>query len=126
MMADPPGSGSAAGTRAGAEPRWWTVVVPCLLTLPASAWCLLLGVIAGISSTAGGPGPGPMPAIGVAEFIVGVGTIGTLIAGLAWRAGRSHAAVGPVDRLPAGLHWPGRDVRLGRSTSVNHGKARRA
>lgn len=87
-MADPPGSGSAADTRAGGEPRWWTVVVPCLLTLPASAWGLLLGAIAGISSTAGGPDPGPVPAIGVAEFIVGVGTIGTLIAGLAWQAGR--------------------------------------
>ena len=37
-MADPPGSGSGAGACAGAEPRWWTVVVPCLLTLPVSAW----------------------------------------------------------------------------------------
>jgi hypothetical protein len=88
-MAGTPGRGSAGGTRTGGEPpRWWTLVLPCLLTLPASAWGLLLGAVAGISSTAGGPDPGPMPAIGVAEFIVGVFAIGTLIASLAWGAGR--------------------------------------
>jgi hypothetical protein len=62
--------------------------VPWLLTLPTSAWGLLLGALAGISSTDGGPDPGPLPAIGIAEFFVGVVAIGALIAGLAWRAGR--------------------------------------
>lgn len=38
--------------------------MPCLLTLPALAWGLLLGAVAGISSTTGGPDPGPMPTIG--------------------------------------------------------------
>jgi hypothetical protein len=84
-----PGSGSAGGTRTGGEPpRWWTVPLPCLLTLLVSAWGLSLGAVADISSTAGGPPAGPLPAIGVAEFIAGVISIGMLITGLAWRAGR--------------------------------------
>jgi hypothetical protein len=71
-------------------PRWWTLIVPCLLTLPVSAWCVLVAVFANILRCFDtcGPSVAPYTAIGVAEFILAAITVGTLIAGLAMAKSR--------------------------------------
>jgi hypothetical protein len=64
--------------------------VPCLLTLPVSAWCVLVAAIAGLYGCFDtcGPSDSLLNPIAGAEFILGATTFGTLVAGLAvpeWR-----------------------------------------
>lgn len=59
--------------------------MPCLLTLPVSAWCVLVAVVANVLRCFDtcGPSVALYTAIGVAELILAAIAVGTLIAGLA-------------------------------------------
>lgn len=87
----PPDSRPAEGTRPRRKPpRWWTLALPCLLTLPVSAWSFLIAAISGLESCFDTcmPTIPLITPIGFAELILAVGAIVTLIAGLAlptWR-----------------------------------------
>ncbi len=71
-------------------PRWWTLILPCLLTLPVSAWCVLIAALASLYRCFDTcmPSDGLLTAVGGAEFILGAITVVTLIAGLALAARR--------------------------------------
>lgn len=64
--------------------------MPCLLTLPVSAWCVLVAALSGLFSCFDTcmPTTPLITPIGVAEFILAAAAVVTLIAGLAWPAGR--------------------------------------
>ena len=85
------GSRPADGTHpGGSPPRWWTLTVPCLLTLPVAAWCVFIAALAGIYGCFDTcvPGNGLYTAVGGTEFILGATTVAALMTGLArpaWR-----------------------------------------
>ncbi|HET7013327.1 MAG TPA: hypothetical protein VFI65_05435 [Streptosporangiaceae bacterium] len=65
-------------------PRWWTLPIPSLLTLPVAGWCAFYAAISELmrcfdTCMPGIPLIGP---IGTAEFFFAVGTIVMLIVGL--------------------------------------------
>jgi hypothetical protein len=87
----PLGSRTADGARAGGvPPRWWTLPVPCLLTLPVVAWCVQIVLLVDALSCFDTcmPEDGLLNATGVTELILALATVVTLIAGLALPAWR--------------------------------------
>jgi hypothetical protein len=86
----PGGAGPLSAARAGEPPRWWFVVVPCLLTLPAAGFGLLVNAAAAMLScfdTCGGYAGWLNSADGettlaLAELILGVVAVAILIVGL--------------------------------------------
>jgi len=87
----PPVSLPAYGARTpGEPPRWWTLPAPCLLTLPVSAWSVVMAALSGLLrcfDTCMPTTPLITP-IGVAEFILAAAAVVTLITGLALSAWR--------------------------------------
>lgn len=78
-------------TQAGREPpRWWTLTVPCLLTLPVAGWCVLITAITGMLRCVDtcGPSDGLVNAVGGAEFFLGAAMVVTLIVSLSLPASR--------------------------------------
>jgi hypothetical protein len=72
------------------SPRWWTLPVPVLLTLPISAWCVLIAAISGLFGCFDScmTTSALLTPVAVAEFIVALAAVVTLITGLAvptWR-----------------------------------------
>jgi hypothetical protein len=79
------------GSRIGREsPRWWTLLVPCLLTLPVAGWCVLIMVLSGLEGCFDTcmPGIPLITPVGLAEFFLAAASVVMLIVGLAvpaWR-----------------------------------------
>jgi hypothetical protein len=110
-MATLPDSRLADGARSDGEPRRsWTLTVPFLLTLPASAWCVLIALITSMYRCFDTcmPSDRVLNAIGVAEFILAVATAGTLTAGLAMP--RWRRALRRVIWIACLLAWAGAGV----------------
>jgi len=93
-LATPPAGPPADSISALPQPpRWWTLIPPCLLTLPAAAWCVLLAAITSMLRCFDTcvPSNGALNAIAVAEFIVAVTTVVSLVTGLAYPRRRRAA-----------------------------------
>jgi hypothetical protein len=96
-VAQPGVGGPLPAGRVGVRPpRWWFVVVPCLLALPAAGFGLLVNAVASMFNcfdTCGGytgwlSSPAGENTLAVAELVVGVAAIVSLIVGLlvpGWR-----------------------------------------
>ncbi len=83
----PDGTSTSAGRE---PPRWWTLIPPCLLTLPVAAWCVLLAALTGLLGCFDTcmPTDAMLNPIAGAEFLLAAATLAALIAGLArpaWR-----------------------------------------
>lgn len=69
-------------------PRWWTLPLPCLLTLPVAAWSLLIVAVSNLCfDTCEGP-QGLVTPVGVTEIFLAVTTVVVLVVGLAVRTWR--------------------------------------
>jgi hypothetical protein len=83
---DIPASGPASQDRK--PPRWWTLPLPCLLTLPVAAWAVLIAAIANLCFDTCEPAPGLITPVGFSEFFLAAATVILLITGLAVRTWR--------------------------------------
>jgi hypothetical protein len=82
---NPPGG---LASRDWKPPRWWTVPLPCLLTLPVAAWCVLIAALSNLCFDTCEPTQGLVTPVGVTEFFLGAATVVLLIVGLAVRTWR--------------------------------------
>ncbi|HXS62005.1 MAG TPA: hypothetical protein VN767_03975 [Streptosporangiaceae bacterium] len=86
---NPAGNRPADGTGPRREPpRWWTLPIPLLLTLPVAAWCVLITAIANLCFDYCDPPGGLVTPVGVTELFLAVAAIVLLIVGLAVRIWR--------------------------------------
>ncbi len=86
-----PVSRPAYGTQNYQEPpQSWTLIVPCLLTLPVSGWCVLITVLTGMLGCVDTceSASSMLNTVGGAEVILGAATVVTLVVGLASPASR--------------------------------------